>query len=68
MNIEDVKSKHQEGLAQLAVKLSQKETLEQQIKDLRSQLLQLEAVMQYDAASSRQESTAPVADSGPEGE
>lgn len=68
MNIEDVKKQHQEGLAQLAVRFSQRREIDKQIKDLRNQLLQLEAVMQYDAASSRQESTASVADSSPEGE
>jgi hypothetical protein len=47
MDIEQVKKQHQEGLAKLGVLLSQKEQLEGQVKDLKSQLLQLEAIQQW---------------------
>ena len=59
MDIEQVKQQHKEGLSKLGVLFSQKESIEEQIKSLKSQLLQLEAVQQW-AESSQQQPTAPA--------
>lgn len=66
MDIKEVEAQHKEGLAKLAVALTQKDNTEKQIESLRNQLLQLEAVMQF-SASSQPKSTEPVAAPG-EGE
>lgn len=67
MDIQAVEAQHKEGLGKLAVALIQKENMEKQIENLRSQLLQLEAVMQF-SASSQPKSTEPVAAPGEAGE
>lgn len=57
MSMEQIQKQHQEGLAKLGVLYSQKESIESQIKNLKEQLLQLEAIQSY-AASSQPEPTA----------
>lgn len=47
MDIAQVKAQHEKGMAQLGALLSQKESVDEQVKNLKSQLLQLEAIMKY---------------------
>ena len=64
MSMEQLQKQHQEGLAKLGVLYSQKESIESQIKNLKEQLLQLEAIQSH-AASSQ---PAPTATSEAPGE
>lgn len=57
MTLEQVKKQHAEGLAKLGVLLSQKQTVEDQVQQLRQQLLQLEAIQQFAEAQSKEDSS-----------
>jgi hypothetical protein len=66
MDLAQVEKQHHEGLAKLGILYSQSENLDNQIKDLKSQLLQLEAIKQFSVSSQSKSTGDAVAPESPE--